>query len=167
MTRDFKKMRKKVALLLYTAILCCYASLAGAQTTIRGTVSDSLKQPLPGVIIQIKGSKAGAVSAADGGYTLSSPTTLNESDVLTFAFLGFKKFETAINGRTTINVTLYENQVELKSVVVTALGIKRDEKSLGYAAQSLKENAVTDARTTNWVNSLSGKVAGLSIQGTG
>ncbi|MFS6568024.1 TonB-dependent receptor plug domain-containing protein, partial [Staphylococcus aureus] len=65
------------------------------------------------------------------------------------------------------SILLEVDSKKLDEVVVTALGIRREEKSLGFAAQTVKENAVKDAKTNNWVNSLSGKVAGLNIQGTG
>ncbi|HVK46716.1 MAG TPA: carboxypeptidase-like regulatory domain-containing protein, partial [Pseudobacter sp.] len=70
-------------------------------------------------------------------------------------------------GRISVSVTLRLKSEELNVVVVTALGIRREEKSIGYAAQTIKENAVSDAKTNNWVNALSGKVAGLNIQGAG
>src|SRR6187402_859637 len=76
-------------------------------------------------------------------------------------------YKGATTGQGSLLIDLKPNRSELNEVVVTALGIKRAEKSLGFAAQTVSENAVKDAKTNNWVNSLSGKVAGLNIQGTG
>jgi TonB-linked SusC/RagA family outer membrane protein len=148
-------------------LLCSFAEIARCQTTIRGVVTDSLKQTLPGANLYVKGTSIRTTTDANGAYTITSPATLKINDLLVFNFIGFKPSEVIINGRNTINVTLQEDLVLLQSVVVTALGIKRAEKSLGYSAQSVNDNAVKDAKTNNWVNSLSGKVAGLTVQGTG
>lgn len=165
--KDFTKIKKQLKVFLYVTAFCCTAMITNAQTTIRGVVSDSLKHPIPGVSVVILGSKIGAITTVDGSYTLSSPTELKPESFIQFSFIGYKSSEVKINGRTTINITLLEDGVVLEGVVVTALGIKRHEKSLGYAAQTVQENAVKDAKTNNWVNSLSGKVAGLTVQGTG
>jgi TonB-linked SusC/RagA family outer membrane protein len=89
-----------------------------------------------------------------------------------FSFIGYsnavlKQFKIANGQNNSIIIRMKVSENQLDEVVVTALGIKREEKSLGYAAQSVTENAVKDAKTNNWVNSLAGKVAGLNIQGTG
>ncbi|MBC7912658.1 MAG: SusC/RagA family TonB-linked outer membrane protein [Pyrinomonadaceae bacterium] len=165
--KSFTKLKRQVFRLLHLAVFCCCANLASAQTTIRGVISDSLKQPLPGVSVTLKGTSLRTTTTVDGSYQLSSPSVLPKSSVLVAKYIGFKPTEITINGRNSLNVVLYEDDVILQSVVVTALGIKRNEKSLGYSAQTVQENAVKDAKTNNWVNSLSGKVAGLTVQGTG
>lgn len=164
---NFTKCRKRLAVLLCTTSAFFYAEIARSQTTISGTVSDSLKQTLPGVSVKLKGTTVSTVTDAKGKYTIVSPATQGKNGSLVFNYIGYKPAEVTIKGRSSINVTLHDDAVTLKNVVVTALGIKREEKSLGYSAQTVKENAVKDAKTNNWVNSLSGKVAGLTIQGTG
>lgn len=141
------------------------AQLIKARVPIRisGVVKDNEGNLLAGVTISIKGTSKVVISDSKGNYSIMA----DDNQTLVFTFIGFKKTEIAINGRTTVNVNLEEDFSRLNDVVVTALGIKREEKSLGFAAQTVKANAVEDAKTNNWVNSLSGKVAGLSIQGTG
>ncbi|MCA6441763.1 MAG: TonB-dependent receptor plug domain-containing protein, partial [Chitinophagaceae bacterium] len=90
----------------------------------------------------------------------------------TFSYVGYantflKQFKIVSGQNNSILIKMKTSENHLNEVIVTALGIKREEKSLGYAAQSVTENDVKDAKTNNWVNSLSGKVAGLNIQGTG
>ncbi|MBC7923645.1 MAG: SusC/RagA family TonB-linked outer membrane protein [Ferruginibacter sp.] len=135
--------------------------------TIKGVVSDSLGGPLPGVNVLIKGTTVGTSTNAGGAYTLTTDRVLTPKEVLVFSFIGFATAEVPLNGSTVVNVRLREDQQTLNEVVVTALGIKREEKSLGYAAQRLGENTVKDARSNNWVSALSGKVAGLNLVGTG
>jgi len=167
MIKIIRIFKQNLRVLFLPALICCFAQTASAQITIKGIISDSLKLPLPGATIQIKGTSIKTSAGTDGGYTIISPVTLKATDILVANYLGYKPSEIAIKGRNVINITLQENRLELQSVVVTALGIKRAEKSLGYSAQTVKENAVKDAKTNNWVNSLSGKVAGLNVQGTG
>ncbi len=87
--------------------------------------------------------------------------------MLVFSFIGFLTEELSIGQQSRFTVKLRDNTQQLDEIVVTALGIKREEKSLGYAAQTLGDKAVSDARSNNWVSSLSGKVAGLNLVGTG
>lgn len=92
---------------------------------------------------------------------------MTTKDAIVVSFTGYQTAQVPFTGKTNLNIELHSAQTVLNEVVVTALGIKREEKSLGYAAQTVSENAVKDAKANNWVNSLSGKVAGLNIQGTG
>jgi TonB-linked SusC/RagA family outer membrane protein len=137
--------------------------IAKVPVKVSGSIKDNQGNPLPGVSVYIKGTSRGTMSDNKGVFSIMA----EDGQTLLFSFIGFKKSEIVINGTKTLNVILEEDLSRLNDVVVTALGIKREEKSLGYAAQTLKENAVQDAKTNNWVNSLSGKVAGLNIQGTG
>lgn len=139
------------------------ADLAKVPVKISGNVTDDRGSPLPGVSVSIKGTSNGSVTDNNGNYSINAA----EGQTLVFSFVGFKKTEVVISSKRTINISLAVDAARLNDVVVTALGIKREEKSLGFAAQTLKQNAVEDAKTNNWVNSLSGKVAGLNIQGTG
>jgi hypothetical protein len=90
--------------------------------------------------------------------------SISPDAVLVFSFIGFKTAEIPVNGRTSIDVTMEEDATALSEVVVTALGVQKEVKSLGYAVQSVKGESVTKAREPNIINSLTGKVAGLQIQ---
>ncbi len=131
---------------------------------VSGTVSAVSGDGVPGVSVLVKGTVNGTVTDAKGKYTLPVPA---ENSILIFSSIGFTSQEVPVNNQTTINIVLVEDTKALSEVVVTALGIKREEKSLGFAAQTVNANAVIDAKSNNWVNTLSGKVAGLNIQGVG
>ncbi|MFT5251621.1 MAG: TonB-dependent SusC/RagA subfamily outer membrane receptor, partial [Flavobacteriales bacterium] len=131
---------------------------------IAGLVLDESNLPIPGASVFVAGTNLSTATDFDGKFTISVPTN---TKVLSVSYIGFQTKEINIENKTEIKVVLEQDETALKEVVVTALGIKREEKSLGYSAQSLSANAVTDAKSNNWVNSLSGKVAGLNIQGSG
>jgi TonB-linked SusC/RagA family outer membrane protein len=139
------------------------AQLTFAQErSVSGIVSDNAGMPLPGVSVLIKGTKNGTQSDFDGKYTIKAAP----SDILVFSYVGMKTAEKSASS-TTVNTKLSSDATQLESVVVTALGIKREKKSLGYSAQSVSADQVSTVPTGNFVNNLSGKVAGLSItQGT-
>ena len=126
---------------------------------IRGKVVDSKGETLPGVSVRVKGSNIGTTTDAQGNFILNAP----DNGVLVFSYIGFISQELTVNGRTTINVTLVEDSQMLGEVVVTALGIERSAKSLNYAAQTVKTADLNQAKETNLINSLAGKVAGVTI----
>jgi len=94
-----------------------------------------------------------------GNYTLN----VSDTDILVFSYVGYLAQEVAVNGRTTLNVTLREDLQVLGEIVVTALGIEREAKSLTYAVQNIKGDKMNEAKETNLINSLQGKVAGVTI----
>lgn len=135
------------------------------QFEVNGTVIDEVTgEPLPGVNIIEKGTSSGTISNIDGHFAIQ---VTDESAVLVFTYIGFNSLEETVDGRSMIKIALKTDTKQLSEVVVTALGIKREEKSLGYATQTVDQKAVTDARSNNWANSLNGKVAGLNIVTTG
>ncbi|UKJ08609.1 SusC/RagA family TonB-linked outer membrane protein [Solitalea lacus] len=135
--------------------------------TISGTVTDK-NGPLPGVTVSIKGSKVGTATDINGSYSLKLTAGLSQlNSTIEFKSIGYNTIEKPLNGDTTISVVMNEEEKILGEVVVTALGIKREDKALGYAAQSINSKQVTEARSNNWVSSLSGKVAGLNLISTG
>lgn len=144
-------------------LLFQFACLAGvAQKPISGKVTSvESGQPLAGVTIAVKNSSRTTTTNNDGLFTVQA----SQNDNLVVSSVGFITKEIA--GSEAGLVALATDNKNMSEVVVTALGIKRAEKSLGYAAQAVGENAVKDAKANNWVNTLSGKVAGLNIQGTG
>jgi len=132
------------------------------QQQISGLVTDETKAPLPGVSIRVKGTNQGTSTNEDGRYGLIAPADAT----LVFTFTGYIKQEIAVGGRSVIDVSLGEDSNELNEVVVTALGIKKERKALGYAVTEVKGEEITTARENNFINSLAGKVAGLDIGGT-
>jgi TonB-linked SusC/RagA family outer membrane protein len=151
--------------------LRCMASLlfsmitivAYAQKNVTGTVTEKSGLAIPGVNVTEKGTSNGTATSVDGKFSLS----VKPGAVLTFSFIGFKTTEVPIGASTTLSVVLEANESALTEVVVTALGIKREKKSLGYAVQEVKGEALTEAKEPNIVNALSGKVAGLQITRSG
>lgn len=133
-------------------------------TSVSGKITDAQTgDALPGVNVSVKGTSKGATSDANGNFKIS----ISEKDaVLLFSFVGFTSQEVPIKGRNHLNVQLSEDNKYLNEVVVTALGIKREEKALGYSTQKLDGSAVTDAPSNNFMNALSGKVAGLNLTKT-
>ncbi len=147
-------------------VFCLFGfQLTQAQITVKGTVTDAKSGvPLPGVNINVKGTTNGVSSDFDGKYSISVP---NQSSVLVFSFIGSVPKEVVVGTSTTINVSLSEDTQQLGEVVVTALGIKREKKSLTYSAQTVSTKELSEARSLNVANSLSGKVAGLNFSTTG
>lgn len=138
--------------------------VAQAQTTVKGTVTDAKSGiPLPGVNIVVKGTTNGVSSDFDGKYSLSVP---NQSATLVFSYIGYISKDVVVGGATTINAALTEDAQQLGEVVVTALGIKREKKAITYSAQNVNVDEISQARSLNVANSLSGKVAGLNFSTT-
>lgn len=136
-----------------------------ANKTITGTVYDAAtNEPLPLVTVAVKGTTIGMVTDIDGKYNISVP---DDATVLTFSFVGYQTLEEQIGTRTTIDVQMTELVTSLEEVVVTALGVERETKALGYSVQEVQGDDLVEARETNMVNSLSGKVAGVQVTGSG
>jgi len=135
---------------------------ANKQTNVKGTVTDNKGMPLPGVSVKLKGGTAGASTTADGKYAISIP---DGNGTLVFTFMGYVAQEIALNGRTTLDVSMKEQSQDLSEVVVTALGIKREKKSLAYAVTEVGGDQFTQARENNVANALTGKVAGVNASG--
>ncbi len=131
-------------------------------TTITGVVRDGNGGPMPGVNIVVKGTFTGVVTGIDGDYSIQVP---NAETVLVFSFIGYSKQEIIVGAQTQINITLEEDITQLEEVVVTALGLKRAEKALGYAVTELKGDELR-TNNINPVTSLQGKVAGVDIAQT-
>jgi TonB-linked SusC/RagA family outer membrane protein len=127
---------------------------------VTGTVSDKSGQPLPGVSIRIKGNSGGAITDRNGNFSL---TVADANAVLILSFIGYKTEEVPVNGQTNLRITLGEEDNQLTEVVVTALGISREKKSLGYSAQEIKGDELDKARETNFSSGLAGKIAGVTV----
>jgi TonB-linked SusC/RagA family outer membrane protein len=148
--------------LLLCALLSLFGSTAFAQQrrTISGKVTDEKSAPVSFASVHVKGTTNGSTTDADGAFSL---TMQNDAAVLVISSVGYKTKEVVIGEGNTINVVLSSNASELGEVVVTALGIERERKSLGYAVQEVAGQALVEAREPNVVNALSGKVAGLQV----
>ncbi|MDO1448570.1 SusC/RagA family TonB-linked outer membrane protein [Rhodocytophaga aerolata] len=144
---------------LFTLLLLCCFQIAWAQQTVKGKVLDDSQQPLPGVNVLVKGSTVGTATDVEGNYSLQIP---DGNSTLVFSAIGFITEEIAVNNQTTINLTLVSDIKSLNEVVVTALGIERETKTLGYAVTEVKGANFTQARETNLGNALSGRIAGVN-----
>ncbi|MBN1987174.1 MAG: SusC/RagA family TonB-linked outer membrane protein [Prolixibacteraceae bacterium] len=131
------------------------------QKTVTGKVTDDNGEPLPGVSIVIKGTNNGTVTDFDGNFSLSN---LSSEDILIFSFVGMETKEIEVGTQTTINVTLSSSAIGLEEVVVTALGIKREQKALGYSVQIVDGESLQKVSGIDVGTSLTGKVAGVLVQ---
>lgn len=128
-------------------------------TKVTGTVEDEFG-PVAGASVVIKGTTTGTMTDMDGHFTLEG---VKKGDIIQISFIGFATQDIPYTGQATLNVKLVEDAQKLDEVVVTALGMKRDKKALGYAMQELKGDELLSSREPNLANSLSGKVSGLQI----
>ncbi|MFD2935524.1 SusC/RagA family TonB-linked outer membrane protein [Spirosoma flavum] len=141
------------------SLLFCLPALA-QDVAVSGRVTSSDDgSTLPGVSVQVKGTTRGAITDASGNYSISVPANAR----LVFSFIGFSGQEVAVGNKTTINVALVAGAQSLDEIVVTAQGIERDKRSLGYAIQEVSGNALSQRSEPNVLNALQGKVAGVSI----
>lgn len=134
----------------------------GRQVRISGTVTDEYGQPIIGAGVILKGTSTGTGTDIDGKFSMELPAG-GENRVLQFSCLGYTSVEVRADKGTVFNVTLQEDTQLLEETVVTALGIRRSEKALAYNVQQINPEAILSNRDANFVNSLSGKVAGLVI----
>ena len=132
---------------------------AFAQKLTGQVVDQSSQQPIVGATVQVKRTQAGTLTNATGTFTL---TNLQSADVLTFSYLGYKSQEVTYTGQTSLTVELAAG-VSLNEVVVTALGLERNAQSLGYAIQKVDGRQINDIKAPNFLDNLSGKVAGVMI----
>ncbi len=132
--------------------------------TISGTVVDEENEPLIGVNIVVKGTATGTATDYDGTYSLDVP---DEATTLLFSYTGYNTLEVDIDGRTEINVTLNTDVRALDEIVVTALGIERDKRTLGYATSKIEPDELTTNRSSKFMDVLQGKVAGVNVSSLG
>ena len=146
--------------LLLAVLVIGATSWAWAQNIVTGTVEDA-DGPLIGASVLVKGTTRGTITDFDGHYSIEA----NPGDELEFSYMGYSTQTFSVEGNT-INVTMHEDTEVLSEVVVTAMGIKRDRKALGYEVGEVKGEDLTKAKETNVASSLAGRVAGLVVQGT-
>ncbi len=145
------------------ALIGIIASAYAQDRTIEGTVVDAETNPIPGVNVLVKGTSQGTITDIEGQYRLG---VTEEAEALVFSFVGYETLEMPIGTKSIIDVDLTEDARQLGEVVVTALGVERETKALGYAVEEVQGTSITQARETNLVNSLSGRVAGVNVTGS-
>ncbi len=131
--------------------------------TVVGVVTDDIGETMPGVNVMVKGSTTGVITDINGKYTIAVP---HGNVTLVFSFMGYVTQEIEVGNRFTIDVMMPEDTKQISEVVITALGIKREKRSLGYAQESVKGEAFIQAMAPNVTNALSGKIAGVIIPQT-
>ncbi|MBI9065737.1 MAG: SusC/RagA family TonB-linked outer membrane protein [Salinivirgaceae bacterium] len=152
---------KKFTMLFVCLVILGLQMVNAQQRTITGTVTSSEDgTSIPGVSVAVKGTTVGTITNIDGKYSLGVP---ENSQTLVFSFVGMKTKEVVIGSTNVIDVVMEAEVIGVDEVVVTALGIKRIEKSIGYATQTVKGEELNKAPEANLVNSLSGRIAGVQI----
>lgn len=155
--------------LLAALLGCCHYSFAHKNPvgnhvrfaiTVKGRVTDENGQPLENVTVQVKGTRTTTLTNAEGYYSIAA----DEGATLIFSFVGYANKETAVTGGT-LNISLARSGKQMGEVVVTALGITKERRALGYSVTEIKGSTLTEARETNFVNGLEGKVAGVNVSG--
>lgn len=151
---------KQILSSLFILLLLC-TSVIAQDRTITGTIKgkdDGL--PLPGVSVRVKGTTAGTQTGANGQYSIRIP---GNNAVLVLTYIGYTTQEVAVGTKSVVNVSLSSDATQLGEVVVTALGIERQKKELGYAATTVTAGTLTNANAVNVANGLQGKVSGLNV----
>jgi len=140
---------------------------ATAQNIVSGTVTDAQTNDLlPGVSVLIKGTTKGVPSGLDGRFEIDLTDDEMSQDTLVFRFVGYRTKEVAVLNRSEIDVALEPNQELLNEVVVTAIGIEKDKRKVGYSVSEVESDEIVKSRETNLVNALNAKVAGVQVTST-
>lgn len=152
-------MKSKVTSLLLMLLLFPVLSVMAQNGTVKGTVTDTSGEPLIGVSVIVDGTPVGTQTNMDGEFTLKAKT----GDMLKFTYIGYRQVNMPVPASGHIDLVMEEEATALNEVVVTALGIKREQKALSYNVQTINGDAFTSNKDANFINSLNGKVAGVNI----
>ena len=153
-------MFKILKSMAFIFLLFIAQKLSAQNAAVTGTIKSADGETLPGVSILIKETKQATSSDAKGAFSINAP----DKGILVFSYIGFKTQEIQINKNAgPISIILQSSDNALDEVVVTALGISRQKKSLGYAVQELKGQDLAEAKESNLVNALAGKIAGVRV----
>ena len=157
-------MRKIAMMLVF--LLFAGLQVVLAQRTITGRVADSQGQPLIGVTVLVKGTTIGTTTDVDGKFSIQVP---DDQSTLQLSYIGYTQQDVVVGSQATVNVAMEESSLMMGEVVVTALGIKREAKTLGYATAVVSQIQLTENRSSNTLGTLQGKVSGVNITqfGTG
>ncbi len=153
-------MKKRFLQLLLTGLFALICLNSFAQINVSGTVTSDDGELLPGVSIVVKGTANGVVTNFEGNYTLGG---VPSGATLVFSFVGMETQEVAVDGRTVINVTLVTSSIGLDDVVVTALGISKEKKALGYSVSEVGADELNQGASANFLKSLDGKTTGVNL----
>ncbi|MBY0427205.1 MAG: SusC/RagA family TonB-linked outer membrane protein [Cytophagales bacterium] len=154
-------MKKNLLRMMLAVVFFGGSHWVSAQKTISGKVTDASNgEALPGVSVVVKGTTIGTSTDDKGKYTLEVPS---DSSIVTFSFIGMNSSEVTVGSQTTIDVALIGELMKLMEVVVTAVGIEKDKRSIAYAQQTVQGDELVKSRETNIVNAINGKVAGVQI----
>lgn len=153
-------MQKQTHYLLLFVLFLLTSGMVAQNKTVTGTVTDEAGVPLLGVNVLEKGTSNGTSTDFDGKYTI---TVASNSSILEFTSIGYTAKSAAVAGKTTLNVSLVEDAEQLGEVVVTALGIKKEAKALGYSLTEVGGDELSNVKQVSAINSLQGKVAGVNI----
>jgi TonB-linked SusC/RagA family outer membrane protein len=156
---QMKRNQLMSRLLLLLLLFVTGGTLLAQTSKVSGTVLDNNNAPLAGVSVFLKGSSQGVITDESGNFSINAPS----NGVLVFSFTGFRQQEVPINGRANISVSLGSADQSLSEVVVTALGVERNKKSLGYSMQTIDGTKLSENKDLNVANALKGKVAGVHI----
>lgn len=154
--------RTILKLTLFLIVLAAFNAKAVAQISINGKITDSKGEALTGVTIMEENTNNGTTTDEMGNYSLQ---VSNGNSVLIISYVGYNTQRKSVGGQREISLSLTENSIGLNEVAITALGIKREKKALSYAVQEVKGDDLVKARETNVLNSLAGKVAGVTVVG--
>ena len=152
-------MKSKVTSLLLVLLLFPVMSVLAQTQNAKGIVKDTNGEPLIGVSVLVEGTFNGVTTNMDGAFSLE----VRKGDKLQFSYIGYRTLTLPVPANGQMNVVLEEESTALDEVVVTALGIKREQKALSYNVQTVKGDAFTINKDANFINSLAGKVAGVNI----
>jgi len=160
-----KAFRHAVTLSLFALFFCITDSVLAQEITVRGqVVSADNGDPLPGATVLVQGTQRGTSTDTEGNYELNN---VPANATLVFSFTGFSNLTVAVDGRTTIDVELNPGIQRLDDVVVTAFGVERNKKALGYSVTEVSGDEFTEARTVNFGDAMQGKIAGVSVSNIG
>lgn len=153
-------MRKITAMLVFLLVVGITGAFAQTRTVAGKVTSAQDGLGIPGVTVMVKGTTIGAITDLDGNYQIN---VRPEHRTLVFSYISMKTQEIALGNQTSINIVMQPDVFQIDEVVVTAIGVSRESKALGYAVQTVQSDAIVRSAAVNPVNSLSGKVAGVQI----
>lgn len=153
-------MKRRILQTLFLVLFAFITLASYAQNTVSGVVKSDKGELMPGVSIAIKGTSIGTLTDPNGHYTISVP---NVKSVLAISFVGMSPQEIEVNGKSVIDITMVSSIYGLEEVVVTALGITREKKSLAYSVSEVKSADLVKGGNTNLMKSLDGKISGINL----
>ena len=156
-------LMKKVKLFMACLLAVATTALYAQNRTVTGIVTDTSGDPMPGVSVFVEGTNVGTVTDAKGAYSLN----IRGGNTIKFSFFGMRDVTEPVGNRTRIDVQMEEDTIGLDEVVITATGMTRQEKTLGYASTTVRSEEILKGHAADAMSGLSGKVAGVQISSAG